>query len=292
MNKDDLLSDPYINFREVLPAEDRLLDHPAVLCHTGFMDGALIGKLEHEIAGLEALLAQKKTELDRLKNETPQYEICVSQPEATGNASYSGINKFSTPEEKIALFRSLFRGREDLYAKRFESRKTGKSGYQPVCKNEWGELCEKPRIACGVCAHRSFEPVTDEVIRNHLAGSMPVKNGWNASVPFVMGIYPLLQNETCHLLALDFDKQSWQEDVKAFAETCEAEGIPAVIERSRSGNGAHVWIFFEHRTLCQKAALETSSPSPCKKRPAPETIAYFSIPIWFPVPTSGSTSLP
>jgi hypothetical protein len=217
------------------------------------MDEALTGKLEHEIAGLEALLAPKKAELDRLKNETLQYES-VFQPEAICNASYSGINKFSTPEEKIALFRSLFRGRDDLYAKRFESRKTGNSGYQPACKNEWiQELCEKPRIACGVCAHRSFEPVTDEVVRNHLAGSMPVKNGWNAATPFVMGIYPLLQNETCHLMALDFDKQSWQEDVKAFAETCEAEGISAGIERSRSGNGAHVWIFFEQPISASKA---------------------------------------
>jgi hypothetical protein len=108
------------------------------------MDGALIRKLEHEIAGLEALLAQKKAELDRLKNETLQYES-VFQPEAIGNASYSGINKLSTPEEQIALFRSLIRGREDLYAKRFESRKIGKSGYQPACKNEWvREFCEKP----------------------------------------------------------------------------------------------------------------------------------------------------
>jgi hypothetical protein len=184
------------------------------------MDAALIGKLENEIAGLEELLVQKKAELERLKSETPQPEASASysQTDSPAHAPYFGVNKLSAPKDKIALFRSLFRGREDVYAKRFESKKTGKSGYQPVCKNEWREVCKKPQITCGVCPHRSFEPVTDEVIRNHLAGSMPGKNGWNAAAPFVMGIYPLLQNETCHLLALDFDKQSWQEDVKAFAK--------------------------------------------------------------------------
>jgi superfamily II DNA or RNA helicase len=217
------------------------------------MDRVLTRKLEREIADLEEQLACKKAELDRLKNEPPLSESPVSQSASiTQDIGNQGINNLSSPEDKIALFRSLFRGREDLYARRFESRKTGKAGYQPVCKNEWvRELCEKPRITCGLCPHRSFEPVTGEVIRNHLAGS--TFNNRGAATPFVMGIYPLLQNETCHLLALDFDKQSWQEDVKAFFETCEAEGIPAGIERSRSGNGAHVWIFFTQPISASKA---------------------------------------
>jgi hypothetical protein len=99
--------------------------------------------------------------------------------------------------------------------------------------NGFGGICEKPKTSCGSCTQRSFEPITDEVIRNHLTGS------------FVMGIYPLLPNEACHFLAVDFDKESWREDVAAFMDTCRLEGIPAALERSRSGNGAHVWIFFD-----------------------------------------------
>ncbi|AEF80282.1 TOTE conflict system archaeo-eukaryotic primase domain-containing protein [Leadbettera azotonutricia] len=227
-------------------------------------EAASIETLVAEIADLESLLLQKKAELVQLKTEphaiatepvkveSPVESLILQNP--TEDASSPGINNHSAPEDKITLFRSLFRGREDIYAKRFESKKTGKSGYQPVCKNEWvREVCEKAQVACGVCPHRSFEPVTDEVIRNHLAGFIPSRTDWGKPSPFVMGIYPLLQNETCHLLAVDFDKQSWQEDVKAFFETCQTEGIPASVERSRSGNGAHIWIFFDHPIPASKA---------------------------------------
>lgn len=142
--------------------------------------------------------------------------------------------------EKIRLFRSLFRGREDVYPKRFESRKTGKSGYQPDCGNEWGPgICMKPRVRCPDCDNRKLLPVTDDIIRNHLLGRD--QNGRD----FTMGIYPLLEDESCFFLASDFDKKTWQPDVKAFLETCRKLNIPASLERSRSGNGAHVWIFFK-----------------------------------------------
>ena len=141
---------------------------------------------------------------------------------------------------KIALFRSLFRGREDVYARRFESRTSGKSGYQPDCANEWIRgVCEKPRIKCTECPHQHFHPVTDAAIRAHLLGRDV------ADKPFVMGIYPMLQDETCFFLAADFDKKHWHQDACAFLETCHTLGIPAALERSRSGNGAHVWIFFD-----------------------------------------------
>ena len=134
------------------------------------------------------------------------------------------------PEAKIALFRALFRGRADVYPRRFESRKTGKSGYAPVCGNEWVHgICEKPRIKCGECTHQRFLAVTDEVIRHHLAGCD------DTGRDFVMGIYPMLQDETCYFLAADFDKGSWQEDAKAFLETCCQMNLPAALERSRSG---------------------------------------------------------
>ncbi len=156
-----------------------------------------------------------------------------------GNDS-SLVNHRSPPEDKISLFRSLFRGRDDVYARRFESRRTGKSGYQPACANEWARvLCEKPKIKCMVCPNRHFLPVTDDVIRWHLSGHD------DDGRDFVMGVYPMLQDETCLFLAADFDKAQWREDAAAVLKTCQEMNLPVVVERSRSGNGAHLWLFFE-----------------------------------------------
>lgn len=161
--------------------------------------------------------------------------------QVTFHLPQSGIvDHRSPPEAKIALFRSLFRGREEVYPRRFESRRTGKSGYQPACGNEWVRgVCEKPRIKCSDCPHQRFLPITDDVIRWHLSGADDQDND------FVMGIYPMLQNETCFILAVDFDGQGWREDANAFCQTCIGLNAPAALERSRSGNGAHVWIFFD-----------------------------------------------
>jgi hypothetical protein len=116
----------------------------------------------------------------------------------------SPVTQTSSSQSKIDLFRSLFRGREDVYPRRFESRKTGKAGYAPACESEWVRgICEKPRIKCAECPHRRFLPVTDEVIRWHLSG----RDG--DGQPFVAGIYPLLPDETCFFLAADFDKTGW-----------------------------------------------------------------------------------
>lgn len=150
------------------------------------------------------------------------------------------IHHLSPPESKIALFRTLFRGREDVYPRRFESRRTGKSGYSPACGNEWVQgLCEKPRIKCTACPHQHFLPVTDNVIRWHLSGQD------DAGHDFVMGVYPLLRDETCFFLAADLDKANWQEDARAVLETCRRLDLSAALERSRSGNGGHIWLFFE-----------------------------------------------
>ena len=151
------------------------------------------------------------------------------------------VNHQSAPDAKIALFRSLFRGREDVYPQRFESRTSGKSGYSPACANEWIRgICEKPRIKCGACQHQQFLTVTNEVIRWHLSG----KDDRGAN--FVAGVYPMLLDETCFFLAMDFDKAHWPEDTQAVLETCRRVGIPAYLERSRSGQGGHIWLFFEH----------------------------------------------
>lgn len=150
------------------------------------------------------------------------------------------VTVHSSPASKIALFRSLFRGREDVYPRRFQSRKTGHAGYQPACANEWVRgICDKPRIKCAECPNRRLLPVTDEVIRWHLSGQD------EQGREFVMGVYPMLLDETCHFLAVDFDGEAWQADAGAFVETCRRLELPAALERSRSGQGGHVWLFFE-----------------------------------------------
>ena len=124
-----------------------------------------------------------------------------------------GVDQQSSPQAKIALFRSLFRGRDDVYPRRFESRRTGKSGYAPACANEWVRgVCEKPRIKCAECPHRRFLPVTDNVVRWHLSGQD------DDGQSFVAGVYPMLLDETCFFLAVDFDKQGWREDATAFLD--------------------------------------------------------------------------
>ena len=156
------------------------------------------------------------------------------------NSRPGPVNHRSPVTDKIALFRWLFRGRDDVYPRRFESRKTGRSGYAPACGNEWVRgICEKPRIKSAECPHRRFLAATDDVIRWHLSGQDA------AGGDFVMGVYPLLLDETCFFLAADFDKACWREDVAAFLETCRQMKLPAALERSRSGNGGHVWFFFE-----------------------------------------------
>lgn len=150
------------------------------------------------------------------------------------------VTSRSSPGGKITLFRSLFRGREDVYPRRFESRKTGKAGYAPACANEWVRgVCEKPKVKCAECPQRRFLPVTDEVVRWHLSGRDELGRD------FVMGIYPMLLDETCLFLAVDFDREDWQADAGAFVETCRQLDVPVALERSRSGNGGHVWFFFE-----------------------------------------------
>ncbi len=150
------------------------------------------------------------------------------------------VHHRSAPEAKVALFRSLFRGRDDVYAHRFESRRTGKSGYQPACANEWARgLCAKPKVKCLECPQRRFLPLTDDVVRRHLLGQ------GGSGRDFVMGIYPMLQDESVFFLAVDFDKAHWQDDVAAVLDTCRRMDLSASLERSRSGNGAHLWFFFE-----------------------------------------------
>ncbi|MFZ3129810.1 MAG: DEAD/DEAH box helicase family protein [Desulfosporosinus sp.] len=148
------------------------------------------------------------------------------------------ISNYSTAKEKIELFMSLFKGRDDVYAKRWYSLKTQKSGYQPACKNEWNDdLCDKRKYKCNSCPNRKLLILNENVIENHLRG----KDAYGRDV---IGLYPMLSDENCLLLAIDFDGEGYEKDVSAFVKVCQEKEIPAYIERSRSGNGAHIWIFF------------------------------------------------
>ncbi len=149
------------------------------------------------------------------------------------------VTNTSTSDEKVELFRRLFSGRQDVFPVRWENRKTGRAGYSPACFNEWVKgICGKPTVKCGDCKHQRFIPSDVGIIERHLRG------GDGHSANFVAGVYPLLRDDTCWFLAADFDKVSWAEDASAQLETCRAKGVPAALERSRSGNGGHVWIFF------------------------------------------------
>lgn len=144
--------------------------------------------------------------------------------------------------EKVALFRRLFRGRTDVYPVRWESKTTGKAGYSPACANEWRTgVCEKPRIKCGDCGNRLLIPLSDSVIYDHLAGEHTV------------GVYPLLEDDSCYFLAVDFDEAEWHEDAGAFMQSCEELGVPAAMEISRSGKGAHAWVFFASKVSARDA---------------------------------------
>ena len=136
--------------------------------------------------------------------------------------------------QRIALYRSLFRGREDVYAVRWEN-PDGRSGYSPKADRDWkAYLAAKESDRSRVDRQtRTFRPLTDDVVRGHLLGEHTI------------GVYPLLLDETCWFLAVDFDKSTWQQDATAFLGTCQEFRVPAALERSRSGKGAHVWIFFD-----------------------------------------------
>ena len=161
-------------------------------------------------------------------------ELEAPRTDANGGPPPAGpVTNRSSARDKIALFRSLFRGREDVYSKRWENARTGKSGYAPACANEWApRICEKPRVKCGACPNQSFPAMADEAIDGHLRGR------------HTLGVYPMLPDDSCRFLAADFDKEAWQQDANAFLEACRSKGVPAALERSRSGNGGHVWIFF------------------------------------------------
>lgn len=194
---------------------------------------------------LKTKLARAEAECERLREENTRLRVRVGEtPEDHDRLAErrspsdhekpqlsASVTVNSRPEVKVALFKGLFRGRDDVYAVRWEG-KTGKTGYSPAGIREWDR---SPSTGRG--PKKSFRlskqfVLSDEVIRDHLLGKQTI------------GLYPLLQDDTCWFVAVDFDKKSWEADACAFLKISHEVGVPASLERSRSGNGGHVWIFF------------------------------------------------
>lgn len=194
------------------------------------------------IRALEVRLRGLERERDAVARELAELRGRRSEP--TFDASHVAA---WNPERKLALFASLFRGRKDVFPLRWEKPAKGRSGWAPCCENEWlAGVCGKPRVRCGECPNQAFRAATENELRAHLQGR------------HVMGIYPLMADDACWLLAIDLDGRSWRSDVAAIRDTCRELGILAAVERSRSGEGAHVWFFFSEpvqATLARRFGL-------------------------------------
>ena len=192
------------------------------------------------IESADAECRRLREENARLRQILTKHNISISPVEPAGRPPIKAAEVLSREDRKeqaqkrITLFRSLFRGREDVYARRWES-SDGRSGYMPAAEKDWKAINRsRPEDRKKVDQKtRKFFPLTDTVIENHLLGKETI------------GVYPLLPDETCWFVAVDFDKKTWQADSLAFMDTCRELNVPASLERSRSGNGGHVWIFFD-----------------------------------------------
>lgn len=193
-----------------------------------------------EFETLSEQLARVTAECERLREENARLCRLLSEqahPATPAKSEPAPLQPSTSAElsvpEKIALFRSLFRGREDVYALRWESA-DGKSGYSPASIRDWKAVMSAPPAERKKLdqATRQLLPLTDDAVHQHLSGKNTV------------GVYPLLTDETCWFLAVDFDQESWKLDAVSFMESCREMNVPSALERSRSGEGGHVWIFF------------------------------------------------
>lgn len=172
-------------------------------------------RLIKENARLKAQIGitKRKPSENRIVESTTEKNMLDDEP--TDSTSFSDINNTSDSISKIKLFMSLFKGRDDVYAKKWENKMKARSGYSPVCLNQWQVgLCGKPKMSCSKCANQLYAVLDEHVIENHLRGSI------------VAGIYPMLPDETCHFLAMDFDEAGWQDDVTTVREVCAEFDIP------------------------------------------------------------------
>lgn len=174
-----------------------------------------------------------KSEIHKLRNEIEKLKSYIFTADNNKQINTHSININSTLEEKIKLYRSLFHGRNDVFALRWDNESKNTRGYKPYCINEWKHgLCNKSEVKCSDCDFRKYKSLEDKDIVDHLSGQKTI------------GLYPLLPNDKCKFLAIDFDDFSWQKDALLVVDTFNKFNIPTSIERSRSGDGCHLWIFF------------------------------------------------
>lgn len=205
-------------------------------------DKERIASLQQELRELDVRRMSIESELAALVGA----EAKIRRPDASPSENGRRLGA----REKIALFRRLFTGRLDIFALRWENRKDGRSGYAPACHNEWvAGVCGKPKIKCSACPNQAFIAFGDDIVERHLRGAIASKG----SAEYAVGVYPLLSDNRCWFLAADFDGESWADDARAYLEACRAKSIPAALERSRSGDGGHVWIFFAEPVAAAEA---------------------------------------
>jgi hypothetical protein len=191
-----------------------------------------IASIRRRLIGLDDERSKLVSRLEQLQASPP----AGPQPD--------GVTNSLSVVDKIALFRRLFAGRLDVFPVRWENQRTGRSGYAPACDNEWVRgVCGKPQVKCGECTNQAFIPMNDDVVECHLRGDDRIRPNARGQ-DFVLGVYPLLFDDTCRFLAVDFDGETWALDALAFLETSRLHQAPTYLERSRSGNGGHIWIFF------------------------------------------------
>jgi superfamily II DNA or RNA helicase len=194
-----------------------------------------VDQLTKENRRLKAKLGLQEPPTLRDTTQPIQMQIAVPDGESNSLKPDANITSSSDSILKISLFMSLFKGRKDVYARRWENKKKGTSGYAPVCLNQWKPgVCRKPKIPCSKCKNKSYAVLDKNAIEDHLRGNT------------VVGIYPMLPDETCWFMAMDFDEADWLKDVSAVRDVCNEFEIPLAIERSRSGVGGHAWFFFKH----------------------------------------------
>lgn len=181
--------------------------------------------LRRRLAELTVAIRETEDELAALESEG-QLKLGATPASAAEQTPH-------TSAEKVALFLELFGTRRSVYPKRWENGKTGKSGYSPACDHEWRPgICHKPKVKCAECLHQRFPPFDERAVEAHLRGT------------HTLGVYAIGTDDTCRFLAADFDGEGWKDDVLAYREVAERVGVKIAVERSRSGNGAHAWIFF------------------------------------------------
>ncbi|WP_026691482.1 TOTE conflict system archaeo-eukaryotic primase domain-containing protein [Alteribacter aurantiacus] len=189
---------------------------------------------------MEEQLRQALQECEELRKENARLRALLQEQDIAPKPRQPLKSNAEVIQERLSIFKGLFKGRTDVFPKRWES-KSGRTGYSPACDHQWHPtLCKKPQIKCIDCKRRKLTPMTDKVIFDHLKGERTI------------GIYPLLEDDTCYFSAFDFDRRSWKEDVRALLSMCK-DSVPAYPEISRSGNGCHVWVFFSEPVLAKTA---------------------------------------